>query len=68
VSVFSVADQYIENRTSVRGDTLVQELIAWKNTPQRTTGGTGANGERGMAVSAFRVSGVQRSVLVRVSP
>ncbi len=68
VSVFSVADQYIENRTSVRGDTLVQELIAWKNTPLRTSGGAGPNGERGMPVSAFRVSSVQRGVLVRVSP
>lgn len=68
ISVFSVADQYIENRTSVRGDTLVQELIAWKNTPIRTTGGAGPNGERGMPVSAFRVSTVQRSMLVRVAP
>lgn len=65
VSVFQVGEQVIENRTEVRGDTLVQDLLAWRRTAVRETRGTGPNGEQGAPVSSFRVTSRQRSVLVR---
>jgi hypothetical protein len=65
VSVFQVGDQWIENRVSAHSDSLVQDLIYWTNTPVRTTGGTGPNGERGAPVMAFRVGGRQRLVARR---
>jgi len=67
VSVFQVGDQVIENRTEMRGDSLVQDLIFWRSAAVRTTGGSGPNGERGTPVMAFRVVGRQRSAFVRVS-
>lgn len=65
VSVFQVGDQVIENRSEIRGDSLVQDLIFWRSAASRTTNGTGPNGERGAPVLAFRVVGRQRSAFVR---
>jgi hypothetical protein len=65
VSVFQVGEQVIENRTEVRGDTLTQDLIAWRRAPVRETRSAVPNGEQGAPVTSFRVTSRQRSVLVR---
>jgi hypothetical protein len=65
VGVFQVGDQVIENRSEIRGDSLVQDLIFWRAAVSRTTNGSGPNGERGAPVSSFRVVGRQRSAFVR---
>lgn len=65
VSVFQVGERMFENRITLVGDALVQDLIWWRTTAERTTAGTGANGERGTAVQAFRVDGRQRVVVHR---
>jgi len=65
ISVFQVGEQMLENRYAMHGDSLVQDLVFWKNTAVRTTGGTGPNGERGTPVMGFRVGGRQRVVLLR---
>jgi hypothetical protein len=67
VSVFQVGDQLLENRWTLQGDSLVQDLIFWKSTAVRTTNGAGPNGERGTPVMAFRVSGRQRTVFAKVT-
>lgn len=65
VGVFQVGDQVIENRSEIRGDSLIQDLIFWRAAVSRTTSGTGPNGERGAPVSSFRIIGRQRSAFVR---
>lgn len=65
VSVFQVQSRVLENRTTVRGDTLVQELMWWDTTPTRTVKGSGANSEAGAEIRSYRVQGLQRSVMVR---
>jgi hypothetical protein len=66
VSVFRVGLQVLETRVSLQADSLVQDLIFWSATPVNTTTGSGPNGERGTAVTSFRVSGRQRIAMSRV--
>jgi hypothetical protein len=68
VSVFQVGERMFENRISLVGDALVQDLIWWRTTAERTTTGSGANGERGAEVQSFRVDGRQRTVVHRDVP
>ncbi len=66
-SVFQVGTRVLHSVYALRGDTLTHELSWWDTTPARTTAGTGANAEGGLAVASFRVQGMQRAVMVRKS-
>lgn len=65
LSVFQVQTRVLENRVTVRGDTLVQELTWWDAAPTRTVKGSGANSEGGAEIRSYRVQGMQRAVMVR---
>ncbi|MDB4917018.1 MAG: hypothetical protein JWM95_4662 [Gemmatimonadetes bacterium] len=64
ISVFQVGERMFENRITLVGDALVQDLIWWRTTSERTTTGSGG---RAAEVQAFRIDGRQRTVVHRDS-
>jgi len=65
VSVFQVGERILESRYTLRGDTLVHDLMWWNAKPLTQTKGQGPNAERGATVSSFRVEGRQQAVMTR---
>jgi hypothetical protein len=64
-SVFEVQGRVLQSRYALRGDTLTHELTWWSSTPTRVVRGEGANAEGGASIRSFRVTGLQRAVMVR---
>ena len=65
VSVFQVGERVLESRYTLRGDTLVHDLMWWNAKPVSQMKGEGPNAERGARVSSFRVEGRQQAVMTR---
>ncbi len=59
ISVFQVGEQVLENRMSLRGDTLTQDIIFWSSKPSATSKGSGANAEGGVPITSHRIQGRQ---------
>ncbi len=64
-SVFQVQTRVLHSRYSLQGDTLTHELTWWNTAPTRSVKGAGANSEGGAEIRSFRVTGMQRAVMVR---
>jgi hypothetical protein len=65
ISVFQVGERVLESRYSLRGDTLVHDIVWWSARPVTSMKGEGPNAERGAAVLSFRVEGRQQAVMTR---
>ena len=65
ISVFQVGERVLESRYTLRGDTLVHDIVWWNAKPVTSMKGEGPNAERGAAVLSFRVEGRQQAVMTR---
>ena len=65
ISVFQVGERVLESRYTLRGDTLVHDIVWWNAKPVTSVKGDGPNAERGAAVLSFLVEGRQQAVMTR---
>ena len=65
ISVFQVGERVLESRYSLRGDTLVHDIVWWSAKPVASMKGEGPNAERGDAVRSFRLEGRQQALMTR---
>ena len=65
ISVFQVGERVLESRYTLRGDTLVHDVVWWSAKPATSMKGEGPNAERGAAVLSFSVEGRQQAVMTR---